>query len=204
MGGDSDAGDSAFAANGAGAAVLGGDSAMGAPSTDGGSSADGSGAQVLHSQRRSLTPMKRVESRVPVNDVQEQPLLQQARKMLDDQRSKWVPRLLCGMLLGRLLCKRLQQREGEHELKATWCLACKLRTTIWQHCPTFTPCRYRESTQGFGWYDWLGFFLPCFVWLRTYDWRHWLLVRGGRGVCAWAHGWVGTGAVRMPAVMEGH
>ncbi|KAL4428321.1 hypothetical protein ABPG75_002410, partial [Micractinium tetrahymenae] len=122
MGGNSDAGDSAFAVNGSSAAALGGDSAMGAPSTDGGSSADSSGTRVLHSQRRSLTPMKRVESRVPVNDVQEQPLLQQARKILDDQRSK-----------------------------------------------------YRESTQGFGWYDWLGFFLPCFVWLRTYDWRHWLL-----------------------------
>ena len=32
--------------------------------------------------------VKRVESRVPVADVQEQPLLLQARKLLDDQRSK--------------------------------------------------------------------------------------------------------------------
>ncbi len=40
-------------------------------------------------QRRSVHPgMKRVESRVPVRDVQDQPLLEQAKKLLDDQRSK--------------------------------------------------------------------------------------------------------------------
>lgn len=41
--------------------------------------------------RRSGTPtgsMKRVESRVPVNDLQDQPLLSQAKKMLEEQRSK--------------------------------------------------------------------------------------------------------------------
>lgn len=40
--------------------------------------------------RRSGAPhsMKRVESRVPVNDVMEQPLLSQAKKLFNDQRSK--------------------------------------------------------------------------------------------------------------------
>ena len=42
---------------------------------------------VLTSQRRP-GPFKRVESRVPMNDVTEQPLLHQAKKMIDDQRSK--------------------------------------------------------------------------------------------------------------------
>lgn len=53
---------------------------------------DGSASSVdgvpLTSQRRSLTPMKRVESRVPVNDMQDQPLISQAKKLLDDQRAK--------------------------------------------------------------------------------------------------------------------
>lgn len=104
MGGESDAGDST-APNGLGAG------SSSAASMDG-----------MPTQRRPMTPMKRVASRVPVADVQEQPLLSQARKMLDDQRSK-----------------------------------------------------YRETTRGFGWYDWLGFFLPCFVWLKEYEWRSWLL-----------------------------
>lgn len=56
-------------------------------SSDAGASSSG-GATVLISQRRSLTPLKRVESRVPVKDVQDQPLLSQARKILEDQRSK--------------------------------------------------------------------------------------------------------------------
>lgn len=90
MGGNSDAGDSAFAAVApAGASIP--DSALasgsGGPSSMDGHSLDG-GSSVLTSQRRSLTPMKRVESRVPVADVQEQPLLSHARKLLEDQRSK--------------------------------------------------------------------------------------------------------------------
>lgn len=47
------------------------------------------------------------------------------------------------------------------------------------NCTFLSPfylSRYRESTRGFGWYDWLGWFFPCFVWLRTYDVRGWLLV----------------------------
>lgn len=59
--------------------------------------------------------------------------------------------------------------------------------------PPFCPCpstlnRYRDSTQGFGWYDWLGWFLPCFVWLRQYNWREWLLVRIERARGAAARG----------------
>ena len=50
------------------------------------------------------------------------------------------------------------------------------------------PCRYRESTRGFGWYDWLGWFLPCFVWLREYNIRGWLLVSRRAG--GWLIGWV--------------
>lgn len=192
MGGNSDAGDSAFAANGLGAAALGGDSAMGGASTDGGSSADGNGAHVLHSQRRSLTPMKRVESRVPVNDVQEQPLLQQARKILDDQRNKWVLRLL-----GAGCCAEAWggAKRAEASRVVGWVAQCS-GARAWQRpsaagqahltaSPAVAPpSRYKESTEGFGWYDWLGFFLPCFVWLRTYDWRNWLLVRSGAGGAA--------------------
>jgi hypothetical protein len=57
---------------------------------------------------------------------------------------------------------------------------------------TAHPCRYRESTRGFGWYDWLGWFLPCFVWLRECNIRGWLLVsrRAGGWVVDWLGGWV--------------
>lgn len=34
---------------------------------------------------------------------------------------------------------------------------------------------YKEETQNFGWYDWLGFFIPCFVWLKQYKIKKWLL-----------------------------
>lgn len=61
-------------------------------SVDGSSSQGvlGGGADLHHTtaQRRASTPLKRVQSRVPVNDVTEQPLLKQARKLLDDQRAK--------------------------------------------------------------------------------------------------------------------
>ncbi|PRW44455.1 sulfate transporter isoform B [Chlorella sorokiniana] len=80
------------------------------------------GATADTTQRRISTPLKRVASRVPVKDVMDQPLLSQAKQLLEDQRTK-----------------------------------------------------YRESTRGFGWYDWLGWFFPCFVWLRSYDVRGWLL-----------------------------
>lgn len=43
--------------------------------------------------------------------------------------------------------------------------------------------RYRDSTKGFSWYDWLGYFVPCFIWLRSYNWRSWLLVRPGALAC---------------------
>jgi hypothetical protein len=60
--------------------------------------------------------------------------------------------------------------------------------------PRTPPCRYRESTRGFGWYDWLGWFLPCFVWLREYNIRGWLLVSqwaGGRaGGRSGGRGWL--------------
>ena len=34
---------------------------------------------------------------------------------------------------------------------------------------------YIEETSGFGWYEWLGFFIPCFVWLKQYKVKKWLL-----------------------------
>ena len=34
---------------------------------------------------------------------------------------------------------------------------------------------YKEEVDGFGWYEWLGFFIPCFVWLKTYRVKEWLL-----------------------------
>ena len=39
-------------------------------------------------ERTPTGSMKRVESRVPVNDLQDQPLLSQAKKMLEEQRSE--------------------------------------------------------------------------------------------------------------------
>ena len=43
------------------------------------------------------------------------------------------------------------------------------------------PCRYREQTQGFTGCDWLGWFLPCVVWLREYK-KSWLMVRARSSV----------------------
>ena len=34
---------------------------------------------------------------------------------------------------------------------------------------------FKEETGGFGWYEWLGYFIPCFVWLKTYKVKEWLL-----------------------------
>ena len=42
--------------------------------------------------------------------------------------------------------------------------------------PSHTACRYKEETRGFGWYDWLAWFIPIFGWVRTYQIRKWLLV----------------------------
>lgn len=46
------------------------------------------GATADTTTRRVATPMKRVASRVPVRDVTDQPLLSQAKQMLEDQRTK--------------------------------------------------------------------------------------------------------------------
>ena len=54
-----------------------------APSVDGGASTS---TVPLTTQRRSLGPMKRVESRVPVNEMQDQPLITQAKKLLEEQK----------------------------------------------------------------------------------------------------------------------
>ena len=34
---------------------------------------------------------------------------------------------------------------------------------------------YKEQVKGYGWYDWLAFFIPCFRWLKTYPVKQWLL-----------------------------
>lgn len=34
---------------------------------------------------------------------------------------------------------------------------------------------YKEQVEGYGWYDWLAFFIPCFRWLKTYKVKEWLL-----------------------------
>ncbi len=46
------------------------------------------GATADTTQRRVATPMKRVASRVPVKDVTDEPLLTQAKQLLEDQRDK--------------------------------------------------------------------------------------------------------------------
>lgn len=78
------------------AAPMGTASGSDAPSIDGmdgGAVAVGGsslGATADTTQRRVATPMKRVASRVPVKDVTDQPLLSQAKQLLEDQRTKWV------------------------------------------------------------------------------------------------------------------
>jgi sulfate transporter 4 len=34
---------------------------------------------------------------------------------------------------------------------------------------------YKDEVKGYNWFDWLGFFIPCFRWLRTYKVKEWLL-----------------------------
>eukprot|EP00890_Picochlorum_soloecismus_P004166 jgi/Picsp_1/4750/NSC_02119-R2_sulfate transporter len=34
---------------------------------------------------------------------------------------------------------------------------------------------YKDEVKGYTWFDWLGFFIPCFRWLRTYKVKEWLL-----------------------------
>lgn len=74
------------------ASSLDGSSDYGNGSSSGGAITGGAslGATALTTQRRSLgaTPLKKVASRVPVRDVIDQPLLSQARQLLDDQRTK--------------------------------------------------------------------------------------------------------------------
>ncbi|GAB4822844.1 hypothetical protein N2152v2_009890 [Parachlorella kessleri] len=33
----------------------------------------------------------------------------------------------------------------------------------------------KKETEGFTWLDWAGYFLPCIVWLRVYNWRGWFI-----------------------------
>ena len=35
--------------------------------------------------------------------------------------------------------------------------------------------QYKKEVEGFSWYDWLAYFIPCFRWLKTYKWKEWLL-----------------------------
>lgn len=35
--------------------------------------------------------------------------------------------------------------------------------------------RYKKETNGYTWFDWLAYFIPCFRWLKTYNVRGWLL-----------------------------
>lgn len=37
-------------------------------------------------------------------------------------------------------------------------------------------CSFKRTTQEFGWYEWLAFFIPFFGWIRTYQWKSWLYV----------------------------
>lgn len=41
--------------------------------------------------------------------------------------------------------------------------------------------RWARETEGWTWYSWLSFYVPIFGWIRTYNWRAWLIVSGGGG-----------------------
>ncbi len=36
--------------------------------------------------------------------------------------------------------------------------------------------RWARETEGWTWYSWLSFYVPIFGWIRTYNWRAWLVV----------------------------
>jgi hypothetical protein len=36
--------------------------------------------------------------------------------------------------------------------------------------------RWNEETEGWTWYTWLAFYVPLLGWIRTYQWRSWLIV----------------------------
>lgn len=38
-----------------------------------------------------------------------------------------------------------------------------------------TRTKYKLETRGYGWYDWVAWFIPFFGWIRTYNIRGWLL-----------------------------
>ncbi|KAI7843851.1 hypothetical protein COHA_002402 [Chlorella ohadii] len=35
--------------------------------------------------------------------------------------------------------------------------------------------QWKEETEGWTWYTWLAFYIPFFGWIRTYQWKQWLL-----------------------------
>lgn len=85
----------AAAGNGAMGTADPSDNGSSGPSIDGMDSGSGValgganvGATADTTQRRLATPMKRVASRVPVKDMTDQPLLTQAKELLEDQRTK--------------------------------------------------------------------------------------------------------------------
>ena len=43
-------------------------------------------------------------------------------------------------------------------------------------------CRAKKEVSELGWYGILTFVLPCIEWIRTYNFRQWLIVRGWLGV----------------------
>ena len=40
--------------------------------------------------------------------------------------------------------------------------------------------RWARETEGWTWYSWVSFYIPFFGWIRTYNWRAWLIVSAGR------------------------
>lgn len=83
----------------------------------------------------------------------------------------WVSRCRC-----RHACQHSTAQHSEAQEKVPWKLQ-YIHKHVCFNVAMEWLCRYRETTRGFGWYEWLGFFLPCFVWLKEYNWKQWLLVR---------------------------
>ncbi|EFN58438.1 hypothetical protein CHLNCDRAFT_19800, partial [Chlorella variabilis] len=54
--------------------------------------------------------------------------------------------------------------------------------------------RWAEETEGWTWYTWLSFYIPFFGWIRTYQWRNWLLWDVAAGLS--------TGAMVIPQGMS--
>jgi len=38
-----------------------------------------------------------------------------------------------------------------------------------------TRAEWAKETKGWGVYEWFGYYIPCLIWLRKYNWRSWLL-----------------------------